>query len=267
MSIIAPKPDSGSHLAVRIKRPAERRSSSRSATRALDVLELFGRVRRALRAMEISRELDMHSSTTNQLLKTMVDSAHLAFDAQAKTYLPSSRLAAFSTWIVESYGADGRLRGLVEEIHAHSGMVATVTTPNDLFMQIVDAVIPNATEGNDALPERGLQVSILGSAIGSAYLSTLDEAEIRRIAYRARVTDDEVDSLLQSASQIRADGYAVGPTATNGDLWSLAMPLPAQGLRVPAVVGLAGPEERVKDSLPELATAMRAAIDKWFKKV
>ena len=83
---------------VRVKRPSERRSLSRSATRALDVLEFFGEARRPLRAVEISRVLGMHPSTTNQLLKTMVDSAHLVFDAHSKTYLPSPRLARFSTW-------------------------------------------------------------------------------------------------------------------------------------------------------------------------
>ena len=72
---------------VRTRRPGERRSLSRSATRALDVLELFGQVRRPLRAVEVSRALDMHPSSTNQLLKTMVEAGHLIFDARAKAYL------------------------------------------------------------------------------------------------------------------------------------------------------------------------------------
>lgn len=262
MSIITPRPEGGSHLAVRVKRPAERRSSSRSATRALDVLELFGQVRRPLRAIEISRALDMHSSTTNQLLKTMVDSAHLVFDAQTKAYLPSPRLAGFSAWIVESYGADGRLRALVEEVHERTGLVVTVTTPNDLFMQIIDAVIPS--EGQADAPERGLQVSIFGSAIGSAYLATLEESEIRRLAYRARITDSEVDSVLEAARQIREEGHSDGPAAAAGDIWSLAVPLPEQRLRVPAVMGLAGPGSAFEGRLPELAAIMHEAISKWF---
>lgn len=263
MSIITPRPDSGSHLAVRVKRPTDRRSSSRSATRALDVLELFGRVRRPLRAIEISRALVMHSSTTNQLLKTMVDSAHLVFDAQAKTYLPSPRLAEFSAWIVESYGANGRLRGLVNEVHERTGMMVTVTTPNDLFMQIILAAI-SAADGGEQMPERGLQISILGSAIGSAYLSMLDEAKIRRLALRARVTEDEVGALLETAQQIRESGFAFGPVATIEQVWSLAMPLPEQGISVPAVLGVAGPKETLQESIADLAKIVRETIDKWF---
>jgi len=263
VSIIVPRPGSGGHLAVRVKRPAERRSSSRSATRALDVLELFGRVHRPLRAIEISRALDMHSSTTNQLLKTMVDSAHLVFDARAKTYLPSPRLTEFSAWIVESYGADGRLRKLIEELHQQTGLVVTVTTPNDLFMQIVDAEIPTVP-GDNRIPERGLQVSIIGTAIGSAYLSTLDDDAVLRLAHRARIGNADLQPLLETAHRIRAEGYAVGPAAMDVGLGSLAMALPAQGLRVPAVVGLAGPMTVIRKREDELASLMREGIARWF---
>lgn len=263
MTIIAPRPESGRHLAVRVKRPADRRSSSRSATRALDVLELFGVARRALRAIEISRALDMHSSTTNQLLKTMVGSAHLVFDAQGKTYLPSPRLAEFSAWVVESYGADGRLRGLIEDVHELTGMVVTVTTPNDLFMQIVDAKVPSFV-GDEAAPERGLQISIFGSAIGSAYLAVLSEDDMRRLAHRARFGDEEIGQLIEIARQIQLDGYAVGPVAMNEDSWSLAMPLPLQGIRFPSVLGIAGPKKAVESNLKELTRVMKDSIAKWF---
>ena len=83
------------------RRPGDRRSLSRSATRALDVLELFGQERRSLRAIEIAKALGLHPSTANQLLKTMVDSAHLTFDAVAKSYLPSPRLGRFGGWMTE----------------------------------------------------------------------------------------------------------------------------------------------------------------------
>ena len=265
MTIIAPRPEGGRHLAVRIKRPADRRSSSRSATRALDVLELFGQIRRPLRAIEISRALDMHSSTTNQLLKTMVGSAHLVFDAQRKTYLPSPRLAEFSAWIVESYGADGRLRSLIDDVHEHTGMVVTVTSPNDLFMQIVEAQIPSIAGAADLnVPERGLQISIFGSAIGSAYLAVLEEDDMRRLAHRARIGDEEIGQLIEIARQIRRDGYAVGPIAVDESAWSLAMSLPSQGIRFPSVLGVSGPAKAVEGNLKELTRVMREAIERWF---
>ena len=248
----------GRQAPVRIKRPSERRSLSRSATRALDVLEYFGEARRPLRAVEIAHRLGLHPSTANQLLKTMVDSAHLVFDARAKTYLPSPRLAEFSAWVVESYGVGGRLRAMIRDVQARTGMTVTVTTPNDLFMQVIDLALP---EGQTT--ERGLQVSLFGSAIGSAYLASLDQAEIARLADRARIPADQLPAIRESVARIRQAGYADGPSADSA-IWSLAIPLPAKRLRVPAVLGLAGPPGLVRDEIGRFVGVMREAIARWM---
>jgi DNA-binding IclR family transcriptional regulator len=243
---------------VRVKRPSERRSLSRSATRALDVLEYFGAARRPLRAVEIAKALGLHASTTDQLLKTMVDSAHLLFDARAKTYAPSHRLARFSAWIVESYGAEERLRGLVAEVQSATGEIVTLTTPNDLFMQIVDL----AGLGPSGQPtERGLRVSVFGSAVGAAYLSTLPDEEVARLAVRARLPVVEQAEVLSSVARIRLDGFAEGPSA-DGTTWSLATPLPVQGPS-PMVLGIAGRADNVRADSPRLQALMRTAVGRW----
>jgi DNA-binding IclR family transcriptional regulator len=257
MTLIEPS-SAGRHLAVRVKRAGDRRSLSRSATRALDVLELFGRMRRPIRAIEIARELDMHASTTNQLLKTMVDSGHLVFNARDKSYLPSQRLTEFAAWIGETYGAGGRLRELILDLHSRTGMVVTLSTPNDLFMQVVDLAVP---EGRRA--ERGLRVSLFGSAVGSAYLAMLDDAEITRLINRARIPVGQIPALLGEVARIRGEGHAHG-AIEGSPYWSVAMALPAQGLQVPTVLGLAGPADEVVARLAELSQLMREAITAWL---
>lgn len=249
-------PDAGAAPPVLVKLPGERRSLSRSATRALDVLELFGQVRRPMRAVEIAHALELHASTTDQLLKTMLGSAHLTFDAAAKTYLPSPRLAAFGAWMVESYGADERLRSLVRDVHAQTGEVATLTTANDLFMQIVDLAGAPAVQ-DDGPAERGLRVSIFGSASGAAYLSLLSDAEVARLADRARLKPDALAALKPRIAQVRRDGVADGPSL-EGRLWSVAAPLPPRAAPARLVLGMAGPAERVRPRLDALRTLMIA---------
>lgn len=256
LSLIEMPPVRGRPRPLRMKRPGERRSLSRSATRALDVLEFFAEARRPLRAVEVARTLGMTPSTTNQLLKTMVDSAHLVFDARHKTYLPSPRLYDFSAWLVDMYGVGGRLRELLTEVQTRTGMVVTVTTPNDVFMQIIDQASP---EGQ--APERGLQVDLFGTAIGSAYLSMLDDAEVLRLADRARIARAETPVILATVDRIRGDGYADGVSA-DGSMWSVAMPL--EGLHVAAVLGLAGPAEAVRAKLVDIRAVMREAIARWI---
>jgi DNA-binding IclR family transcriptional regulator len=257
LTLIATRTPRSPTALVRVKRPSERRSLSRSATRALDVLELFGEVQRPLRAVEISRALGTHPSTTNQLLKTMVGSAHLIFDARCKTYLPSPRLAGFGGWIMATYGAGGRLHDLIAKVHAATDMVVTISTANDLFMQVIDSVVP---EGERA--ERGLSVSLFGSAIGSAYLAMLDDVEVLRLADRARVPASDIPGVFEDLARIRRDGFADG--ATGGSAWwSMAMPLPMRGLNVPTVLGVAGTPEAVRDRLSELHAIMTDAFARW----
>jgi DNA-binding IclR family transcriptional regulator len=236
-----------------VRLPSERKSLSRTATRALDVLECFGAERRRLRAVEIATRLGLSGSTTNQLLKTMVDSAHLVFDAVSKTYFPSPRLVGFCDLVAEAYGREGRLRLLVHDVYVQTGLSTTLTTPNDLFMQILFVEAPPAQS-----TERGLKVEVFGSAIGSAFLSTLPEARLRALAKRAGIGPGGVPSLLMAAAQVRSDGYADG-IAPGEIYWTIAMPL--TGLPAPMVLGVSGPIEAVQARSSALRKIMREAID------
>ena len=269
MTLIARAVSIQGHLAVRVRLPADRRNISRSATRALDVLEFFGQARRPLRAVEIARELEMSPSSVNQLLKTMVDSAHLVFDAREKTYLPSPRLAPFGTWMGHIYGGAGPLHDLVSALCARTGMVVTLTTPNDLTMQVLDLAGPR-----DQPAQRGLTISLFGSATGSAYLAGLDDGEVRRLARRARIPDADLPGILATLDRIRTAGLADGPNGggvSDGGIstaagWSLAMRLPTHLAGVPCVLGMAGPIDTVLADIDGWATAMREEIAAHFSR-
>lgn len=258
MALVAIPADKNRHLAVRVKRPGERRSLSRSATRALDVLEAFGTARRPLRAVEIARMLGLTASSANQLLKTMAESAHLLFDARDKTYQPSPRLAAMASWMAETYGFGSGLSELVGEVWRRTGLLATVTTLSDLYMQVIDLAGPEGGGG-----ERGLRISLFGSAIGSAFLSTLDDAEVARLADRARVPPGEMPAILATLSTIRETGHAAGPTA-GSDIWSIAMPLPMSLMQGRAVLGMAGPSDDLSSRTDHYCGLMREAVSAWM---
>jgi len=232
---------------------------------ALDVLEYFGQMRRPLRAIEIARKLELHPSTVNQLLRTMVESAHLTFEAGAKSYLPSPRLARFSSWMVDTYGSDERLRILLADLHAQSGEVVTLTTPNDLFMQVIDLAGVDFDAARPDSAERGLRVSIFGTAIGSAYLATLTLPEFRRLAERARIPELEQDALIVKLAKIRQAGFSDGSSA-QGTVWSVATALPASYFSIPLVLGLTGPADRVVNNLDTLANQLRSGIARLIAK-
>jgi DNA-binding IclR family transcriptional regulator len=142
------------------------------------------------------------------------------------------------------------------DVHQRCGLVVTFVTLNDLFMQVIDLA------GNGG-GERGLKISLFGSTIGSAFLATLSDDEVRRLAQRARVPATEMASVLAVLGEIREAGYASGP-ATRADIWSIAVALPASVLQGKAVLGLAGPAEAVRGDLEGHVRLMREGIDRWL---
>jgi DNA-binding IclR family transcriptional regulator len=248
----------------RMRRPSDRRSLSRSATRALDVLEYFGATQRPLRAIEISNALSLHPSTTDQLLKTMVDSAHLVFDAHTKRYYPSPRLAGFGAWLAQGYYGGDRVRSLLKALNAATGENITLSSPNDVFMQVVDAVWrPDCLDQ----AERGLRVPMFGSAIGGAYLATLPESAVQELMTRARVPASEAPEMLEGVRRIQRDGYAFGGMSADDSIWSVSIALPQPALGVPLVLGLAGPARRVEANRLTYFARMREAIAYWTRPV
>ena len=137
-------------------------------------------------------------------------------------------------------------------------MSVSLTSPNDLFMQILYIEMPG-----DQHTERGLKVALFGSAIGSAYLSTLGDDELKRIARRAGLSAETMPLLRSAAAEIRRDGYSDG-SGPDKTFWTIAMPLPAENLPLPMVLGVAGPSEMVRPDIGRLRSLMREAISRWL---
>lgn len=237
--------------------PGSRRNLAKSATRALDVLEFFVAMKRPLRANEIGQAFGWHSSSTDQLLKTMVDSGYLIFEAARKHYRPSPRLVRFGAWLAADYYGGERLHRLLNLIHARSGEVVTLAVRQDAAMQIVDIIQPVSTLGAAG---KGIKVPLIGTSLGGAYLAAQPDPEIQRIIGwldRHRRGPDRMASIMDEVTAIRARGYAAGGLGTENGNWSIAIALPPCDADVPIVLGFSGPAERIRPAEAELASLLR----------
>ena len=223
------------------------------------MLELFGQMRRPLRAIEIAKALELHPSTANQLLKTMVESAHLTFNAGMKTYLPSPRLASFSAWMVESYGTDKNLRDLLRQTQAAIGEIVTLSTPNDIYMHLLDRA---GVDEPASSTERGMRISMFGTVIGAAYLATLKKPDLTRLIERARIPAGDVAGLVGELAGVRQRGLAEGPIR-DGSFWSMAAALPPGGFPAPLVLGVAGPTERLQSKAAQIRALLLEAVQRY----
>lgn len=247
---------------------------SKSANRALDVLSYLAVVRAPARASEIADALGLARSSADQLLKTMVAGGYLVLSTQDKTYAPSLRLVRFGRWISECYPAEEKLRAIVQEMHDQTGEIVTLTMQNDCYMQIMDVA---RGDDEDPLLNVGSKVPVLGSAIGSAALTTKSKGEIRKLVARARyqrAMADEIHGigpLIERLQRCRVTGYASRQTrrpargragAMATDYMSIAMTLPSRQGGASVVLGLAGPAQQVQANEWRIVSLMRATIDR-----
>jgi len=246
------------------KLPGIRRNLAKSATRALDVLEHFAAVKRPLRAIEVGQAFGWRSSSTDQLLKTMVDSGYLIFEGARKLYRPSPRLVRFGAWLAADYYGGERLYRLLNLVHNRSGQVVTLSIRQDDYMQVVDVLQPLNIPHSAV---RGVKVPLIGSTIGSACLAARSDAEIRQIIafldrHRADPTE-RVPAVMAHIAITRTRGYAAGSTLPD-DTWAIAMALPPCESGVGVVLGFAGPAASIRNHEATLAALMRRSIDEVF---
>lgn len=246
--------------------PGGKKNLSKSATRALDVLEYFALMGRPLRAVEIAQALDLRTSSTDQLLKTLVDSAYLMFDSSEKLYYPSPRLVNFGSWLATNYFGDNRIYRLLQTVHQDTGDIVTLSIRYGASMQIVDFIEPVARAGTIV---KGSRVSITESIIGTAFLTLHSDTEVIRIVEQVSVETGqkpsvaELRELLERVRQARSDGY-VTISAARGAPWAMAvaLPQPASGMRM--VLGLGGQSQTDQHQLTGLLPTIREHIARWL---
>jgi len=243
------------HTSGEIRHPGERRNISKSAVRALDVLEHFASVRRPLRATDIANALDLHPSSADQLLKSMVDSAYLLIDPEGKVYRPSPRLMPFGNWLAENYFGGDALSGLIATMAARTRQIVTIAAPQGGWLQLVDVATPPALVG---LVRKGSRVSITNSTLGAAFLAAHDDREIDRWIDRSpdarHLTPSARAGLKASVDAARENGFACG---LSDRLFSIAVTLPRPAAGIQLVLGLAGRPEHVEPRAAELGEQMR----------
>jgi len=249
---------------------AQRRNQSKSATRALDILDFLASSREPRRACEIAEAFGIARSSTDQLLKTLVDSGYLLIDQDTLGYSPSLRSAWMAHQLTKAVPNVDRLRDILDEVHVESGEAVTLSVQNDCSMQMM------AFAGGDYTLEVGLKLPVLGSTIGGAVLTAKSSATITKLIRRSRRQyviareGDWGEPFIRQIELFRMKGYSwrkIDDTSADRlrppyDMWTLGMRLPdACGIK-DTVLGIAGPVWRVRARERELINLMRRAIRK-----
>jgi DNA-binding IclR family transcriptional regulator len=237
-----------------------RTNGAKSASRALDVLELLGAVRQPVRAKQVANALALHPSSVNQLLKTMVNSGYLIFDPIKKLYRPSPRLTQFASWLVDCYwGTD--VRQILGSLCARTHGCASITVRSGNSMCMVEG----ATE-NPELPRAiGLYVPF-ATVAGQAFLASRPEDEACSIVHRAalfrQIPQQSCARLMEQVREARELGYARGASLTR-PYWSIAIPFRGRDEMIAnsIVLGVTGPKDQIISDEAATLGMMRDTLD------
>jgi IclR family transcriptional regulator, KDG regulon repressor len=238
---------------------------SRSVTRLIQVLEVFERERRPLTSAQISAALDGPRSSIAALLKEMVELSALAHDRRTTTYFPSARFARLTGWLASSFIANQAVLEFLEILQERIVETALVAMPIEQEMEVVHIV--RGSRSISYWTEPGRRYPIIGSAGGTAYLSTVPKTAIQTLFARAQRSGQiaggiDLETLLKRVAQAGRDGYSVAFGAVDSDVAAICAPLPEKVGPKPLVLSISGPIERLRDREHEIISIVAEEIER-----
>jgi len=233
----------------------------KSAARALEVMEAFAAERRRMTAAQLGERLDYPRSSLNVLLRSLVAQGYLSYDPSASSFFPTLRLTQLGAWIPESLVVTEGLLAELEALRDETGETVTLTLPAGLEMRIASVFIGTAPIALNL--KDGTMLAMRHTAIGAAYLSTLDDGRLRRVL--ARLWPDEADAAalaLERAEieKARAAGLAIAYDRVVPDTGAIAMPVAAAGELEVFVVAVAGLSSRIRRHEQQIAAALAKCV-------
>jgi DNA-binding IclR family transcriptional regulator len=238
----------------------------RSASRALEIVEFIVGCGEPQRSLDVANGLSIPPSSTNEILKTLVEAGYLAFSRKTRRYAPSIRLAALGRRASRAcFGGDGLLDVLFD-LRDATGETAGLFCQNGARMQFMASVA--GRDNNPLRWSQGSFVEIPYSASGRALLMTKSDAEIIEIlrgSVRARPKNVQfsiIEDILGQVRIARGRGYAVSAPSAKCNppsLRGVAVCVPISRRDFPLVIGI-GSREAGREH--QVAALLRRSLDR-----
>ena len=238
-------------------------SQVKSATRAIEILELFKRVRQPRAMSEIALALGYPQSSTTVLLKTLVTLGYLNFDRGERLYFPTPKVTSLGDWVPRALFGNSRVLEAMRDVHAETGESVSINIKNDVYIQYVQVM--HSTHALRFHVDEGTLRPLTQSGVGWTLLSTIPDEKIDNIVRRANLATEKsqrvsVEEILERVHEIREKGYCWAenvPFLGGGTICAL-LPIQIQGQ--PAVIGLGGAAERIRRNHDRYLAVLQRAI-------
>lgn len=240
------------------------RSVVKSASRTLQVLELFSEHRRPLRLHEICENLHYPQSSATHLMKSLLRLGYVNYNRATRTYLPTNKVGSLGNWLTSVAFGQARFHELANRVLAATDETVAVATQNDLFIQYM--IIKSPDHEFKMPPQEGRMRLLTDSTSGIALLSRMRNRQIdkicRNINYYERDPANRIDldALMHEVEWTRHVGYCARMDAPTPGIGSIAFPLDETLHGIPLAIGIGGHKDRLKDRIFDLLAIVREAI-------
>lgn len=234
----------------------------KSASRVISILELFEAERKALRISDIVDALGYPQSSVSTLMKTLVGSGYISFDATERSYAPSPQLAFLGHWALGHRESVEVIQGIMRRLSDTTCMSAMLGARNGIKLQYIHFVVADSQ-----FPMRvreGTQRPLHRSALGLMLMTNLDDAEAGRVVRRYHLEnpneiEEPFSDVLERLNFAREHGYFISQNLIlqGASIVGMLMPTPPNSRRF--ALGIGGLTEEIQENREDCIQALRAA--------
>jgi IclR family KDG regulon transcriptional repressor len=234
----------------------------KSARRALEILEVFGRHKRPLALKEVLDELGYPTSSGSALMKSLVALGYLDYDRERRTYFPTMRITVLGAWVPGVLFGDGPLLKTLEDLHHATGETIVLAVQSDLHAQYVH-VLPSPEPLQLRAPPGTLR-PLARSGMGLVLLSAKSDAEVERLRRRINASGEDIaqtrEELMARVNEVRARGYAFSRNTISPGIGIIGAALPKGPFGRTFAVGVAGRVPALEENRDAIVAELKAAI-------
>ncbi len=233
----------------------------KSAARTLEVLDLFAKARRPMALGELCDALGYPQSSTTVLLKTLTALGYLTYNRRRRVYFPTIRFTALGDWVPQALFGQGKILGVMRDIHSATGETVSVTVQNDVYLQYIKLIL--SVHALRFHVDEGTMRLLPHSVIGWMLMSTMDDDEIETLVRRARIAAGAslpvpgVAEIMDKVATIRREKFGYGENVPFLGGAAICVLLPIRILDQPVVLGIGGALERVRANRARYLTLLR----------
>jgi IclR family transcriptional regulator, acetate operon repressor len=219
----------------------------KSATRALEVIELFGVHRRPLSVTEIANALEIPQSSSSVLLHALSSIGFVTRDRKTRKYVPGIRAVFLGNWIHDAIFSGGSLLGALDALSREASANVRLGVRSGAHVRYVHVSWPdNSAERLRLSP--GMMWPVCHDALGRALLATETDRDVYGIVRRANAEEGArviaVEAFMEELRAQRQNGYAECDDWGSRRERVLAIPLRAP-FGIPAAIGIGIQAERL----------------------